>query len=881
MRLFKIDGGRVCKFFIPVICTAVLFIITTTILISSFRGYALDAEKLKIKELVETAWSILEAYDHQVQRSERSLEEAQQAALSTVSHLRYGNELKDYFWITDNMHPRLLIHPYLDLPYGYDLSQFTDVKGKPLFLESKKAVENGGAGYFSCYFQWKDDPNKIAEKISYVKSYTPWGWIIGTGVYLEEANAAVSNYAMKILAASIIALVLILLLSMYILRREAAMDSIRKEAVRALAENEERLQNITVVARDAIVEMGPDGRISFWNPAAEKLTGYSAAEAMGKNLHQLVVPPEYLDRHKKAFRVFQQTGQGPAIGKTTRWEIITKSGAGAPVELSLSTPLKVNDGWRTVGILRDISDRIDAERTLRESEFRFRTFFNSNPEGIVLLDFNSTILDVNNAFVRMSGYPLSEIVHHHFSKFLPESCHAFAEKAVQAIRSGRVRDDSPSELVFKKNDGTLLPIAVKGWLMVDENNTPVSLGAFVRDLTSEKHLAEEKTALEKQLRQAQKIEAVGTLAGGIAHDFNNILGGIIGYTELALVNESDSADKKTSTYLQHILTAGNRAKELVQQILRFSRRDESSMSNIHIKPVIEESIKLLRSTLPATITIEHHFKADLDRITGDITQIHQIIMNLCTNAYHAMRHQGGRLTVSLQNTVLKKPRAFMSLKILPGEYVQLSVSDTGHGIAPHIIERIFEPYFTTKKINEGSGLGLSVILGIVRKHHGLIGVTSKPGEGSRFDILFPLVHADLPEQRHLEEAMPPGKGERVLIVDDERFCRDVIKESLVRLGYQVNVQESSRKALETFRQTPQCFDLVVTDQTMPELTGVQLIEAVRQYNKTIPVILCTGFSDTVTEQSAKHYGIDKFIMKPVNIKELARAAQEALATRAA
>jgi PAS domain S-box-containing protein len=701
------------------------------------------------------------------------------------------------------------------------------------------------------------------------------------GIYLGEAIADVFSDSMKILMVSIFFLVLILLVSIYILRRAAAVERKRREAVQALAENEARLQNITAAARDAIIEMGPDGRISFWNPAAEKLTGYSTAEAMGKNLHQLVVPPEYIDRHNKAFRVFQETGQGPAIGKTTRWEIITKSGGSTPVELSLSTPLKVNDGWRTVGILRDISDRIDAERTLRESEFRFRTFFNSNPEGIVLLDFNGTILDVNNALVRMSGYPLSEIVHNHFSKFIPQPYHAVTEKAVQAIRSGRAGHDSPAELIFSKKEGAGLPIAVKGWLIVDENNTPVSLGAFVRDLTREKHLAEEKIALEKQLRQAQKIEAIGTLAGGIAHDFNNILGGIIGYTELALVNESSAEDKKTSTYLHHILTAGNRAKELVQQILRFSRRDESSLSNIRITPVLEESIKLLRSTLPATIAIEHHFRADLDRITGDSTQIHQIIMNLCTNAYHAMRPVGGRLTVSLQNILLKQPKAFMSLKIPPGEYVQLSVADTGHGIAPHVIERIFEPYFTTKKINEGTGLGLSVILGIVRKHHGLIEVASKPGEGTRFDIFFPLVHARIPERRTLEDTTPQGKGEQVLVVDDEQFCRDVIKDSLEHLGYRVNVQESSRKALETFRQTPGIFDLMVTDQTMPELTGVQLIEAVRQYNKTIPVILCTGFSETVTEQSARHYGINKFIMKPVNIKDLARAAHEALAMRAA
>ena len=311
---------------------------------------------------------------------------------------------------------------------------------------------------------------------------------------------------------------------------------------------------------------------------------------------------------------------------------------------------------------------------------------------------------------------------------------------------------------------------------------------------------EEKRILIMQLQQTQKMEAIGTLAAGIAHDFNNILAGLIGYTELAQAATSDG-DEKLNGYLNKVLSAGNRAKDLVQQILKFSRRDESSMSALSVKPILKESVKLMRSTLPSYIEIRESLRADNDCILGDPIQIHQIIMNLCTNAYHAMR-DGGVLTISLENETFREPREFMSLKVLPGEHVKLSVADSGHGVPMHIQTRIFEPYFTTKKVKEGTGLGLAVVLGIVKSHNGLMQVESVPGQGSRFDVYLPLTDTLPLDRNEGQQSFPTGSGEKILIVDDENFFLDVLRQHLEGLGYHVTASHSSLKIVEILNGKP-------------------------------------------------------------------------------
>lgn len=642
-----------------------------------------------------------------------------------------------------------------------------------------------------------------------------------------------------------------------------------------LRESEQRFRNIIDTSFDGII-IHDAGRIIDINENPLRYLGYERNEVIGSNLLDFFAPGYVKDAAENLRSVIEN----PAV-ESGRLEtrIVGRSGKEYDVEY-FSRATQYHGKYVRVVAFRDITERKEAERTLRESEFRFRTFYNSNPEGVLLMGLNGEILDLNRALIRKSGYQPQEVVNRHFSEFVPAEYHQLAEKSILSIKSGILQDKLP-ELAYIKKDGTIFPISINGWIVTDEESHPLLIGVFIHDLSQEKKLIEEKEVLMSQLIQSQKMEAIGTLAGGIAHDFNNILGAIIGYTELTLLEEPTDQKTKRATYLNRVLDAGKRAKDLVQQILRFSRRDETTMQILSISPLLKETTRLLRSTLPKTIQIEQRIQVEDDTIYGDSTQIHQIIMNLCTNAYHAMRDTGGVLTLTLEKGRLLTPREFLSLKVPPGEYVKLSVSDTGQGIDPQTIQRVFEPYFTTKPLNEGTGLGLSVTLGIVRGHGGLIDLQSKVGEGTRFDVYFPLAHAESAETVKSESRLPLGNMERILIVDDELLFLDVLRESLNLLGYRVTTHQSSLKALEAFKHNPDQFDILVTDQSMPEMTGVQLVAEVRKFNKDIPIILCTGFSETVSEESAAHYGISKFIMKPVSTSDLARAVHEAILLRGA
>jgi len=648
-----------------------------------------------------------------------------------------------------------------------------------------------------------------------------------------------------------------------------------KSIERKLKESEQRYRTLFETASDAILIL-KDGLVVDCNNQSLEMFRCSRQELIGRSPEEIspeVQPDGFTFGEKGApsiVRALQGTQQ------KFEWLHARFDGSLFPAAVSLSAIDLGGETYLQV-IVRDITDWKNTEKALRESEFRFRSFFNTSPEGILLIDFQGTILDVNRAFLQESGYTLAETAGRHFKEFIPPMDQAMVVDAVVQLKSGLSRN-TPLRFSYIAKDGTVVPVAVKGWLVVDEKSTPVYLGVFIRNLTMELALAEEKSVLEKQVIHAQKSEAIGTLAGGIAHDFNNILGGIIGFAELALYRDPASVDPKIREYLERVLESGNRAKDLVQQILRFSRSSNTVMEPIHLGPLIKDAIRLLRSTLPTTISIEPRLTSVSDWILGDATQMHQVVMNLATNAYHAMRETGGLLTIVLDTVSLNESRHSMSMTIPSGDYVRLQVFDTGSGMTPAVVERIFEPYFTTKKVNEGSGLGMAVVMGIIKSHHGLIEIETTPGKGTRVAVYLPLTHTDAADHGAVPADLPLGRGQRVLIVDDEAFFLEVIAESLKLLGYRVTASQSSHAILKMFKDHPEDYDLLITDQTMPEMTGVQLAQEIRRSNKTLPIILCTGYSEMVSEYSAAYYGITSFLMKPVNIHDLARAVDAVLAT---
>ena len=383
----------------------------------------------------------------------------------------------------------------------------------------------------------------------------------------------------------------------------------------------------------------------------------------------------------------------------------------------------------------------------------------------------------------------------------------------------------------------------------------------------------EKIILENRLRQSQKMEAIGTLAGGIAHDFNNILGAILGYTELSLLGNRDSSPIREN--LQEIKKAGLRAKELVAQILTFSRRSEAKKLPVRITPVIKEAMKLLRATLPSSIEISTHFNADEALVHGDPSQIHQLMMNLCTNASQSMAHHQGILSISLSEKILKKPAA-KHLHSGPGNYVELIIADTGSGMDSDTKNRIFEPFFTTKEVGEGTGLGLAVVHGIVQSMNGSISVESTPGQGTTFHVLLPAVEASITalDDSVISAAIPSG-SEKILLVDDERDLANLGNQLLSNLGYQVTISTNSLEALKIFTESPD-FDLVITDQTMPGLTGLELAKKILELRSDVPILLCTGYSQEVTDEKIREIGVRDVLMKPISVGDVGRIIRKLL-----
>ncbi|MDH5700072.1 MAG: response regulator [Nitrospirota bacterium] len=396
------------------------------------------------------------------------------------------------------------------------------------------------------------------------------------------------------------------------------------------------------------------------------------------------------------------------------------------------------------------------------------------------------------------------------------------------------------------------------------NGDMLSLAGVAEDITERKRVEEALTKTERQFRQSSRMEAIGTLAGGIAHDFNNILTAILGFTELALATVPK--ESRTQRNLQEVLTAGHRAKHLVLQILTFSRQAGQGKKPTPIHMVVREALKLLRSTIPTTIEIRQSLKTEAT-ILADPTQMHQIIINLCTNAEYAMRESGGILNVTLEDVEVTEDLAGMISGLQVGPHVRLTVQDTGSGMTPEVLERLFDPFFTTKPIGEGSGMGMAVVHGIITGHRGAIVVDSVVNKGTKIEVYLPTVPTQALEPLHDQSPIPTGK-ETILFVDDEETIVRLGKELLTQLGYTVEVHTSSIDALRVFQQNPHRFDLVITDQTMPGLTGEALSRELLRIRPELPIILCTGFSHVISAEKAKELGIQGYLMKPLAIRDL-------------
>jgi PAS domain S-box-containing protein len=537
-----------------------------------------------------------------------------------------------------------------------------------------------------------------------------------------------------------------------------------------------------------------------------------------------------------------------------------------------SAPRDLPDGrviWD--GIQLDVTERHLAEAASRQTQQRFSHIFDDSPIAISLSSFSDgRLVDVNSSFLRVSGYSRDEVIGH---TALDLGLYEDPEQRapiMERLRAGQRVDGA--ELLLRTKAGEVRDSLA--WIVVITIGAAEYVLSMFLDVTEQNAATRHERELEEQLRQTQKLEALGTLAGGIAHDFNNILGAVVSFSELSKLDNPDNQELNEN--LDQVLNASNRATALVRQILSFSRQQRAERKSLQLGPIVKEALSLLRATLPSTIALEHQLDAAVPDVLANATQVHQIVMNLCTNAGHAMRGRQGRIDVELTTLELDASRPTPHVMLKPGSYVLLTISDTGHGMDAATQARIFEPFFTTKSANEGTGLGLSVVHGIVKEYGGAIVVDSEVGRGTTFSIYLPACSPGEARTTERQSEAPRGRGQHVLVVDDEAMLGTAVGKMLERLGYQATVFRSSVEALASFRLNPSGYAALITDYTMPGLTGIELIREIRKIRPELPVILASGSSGPLSPDEVRAAGVSEFQAKPLSLATLARTLQRIL-----
>jgi PAS domain S-box-containing protein len=708
----------------------------------------------------------------------------------------------------------------------------------------------------------------------------------------------------------------------------------RLQAEKALRDSEEKYRLLVNQIPAVVYKAYADCTIDFFDQKVEALTGYPKDYFDRRTLlwKELILPEDLPEARKKFIQALKTNK-----AYVREYRIRRKDGEIRWIhnrgQIFCDAAGRIDS---VSGVLFDITDRKQAEEKLYRASRALRALGECNQALVHATEESAFLQDVCRIIVEVTGYRLSWVgipQHDEEKAILPVAQvgrhgetanwikNTWADDDMRgwgpggrAIRTGKtqiIRNilEAPALAPWHQEAGRrgynsiiVLPLTMEGETiaildilseevnafdseeiqLLEELANNVSQGmAILRERAQRRQALAEKTKLEKQLRQAQKMEAIGTLAGGIAHDFNNILTAIVGYSELILMNLDQKQDFQIiENHLQGVLQAGNRAKDLVQQILTFSRKQEQENQPVQVSLIIEETVKLLRASLPTTIEIRASIDPQCGTVLADPTQIHQVVMNIGTNAYQAMREDGGLLEVSLAPVKVDAGLASTHPHLHAGSYLRLRVQDTGHGMEPEVLERIFEPYFTTKGLAEGTGLGLAVVHGIVSGLGGAILVDSQIGKGTTFQVYFPHLGSnglgEVPEAVVAEPIATSVRGEHILFIDDEPVLAHIGEKILKCLGYRVTMKTSSLEALELFSAQPEHFDLVISDQTMPQLTGIQLAQKIIRLRPEMPIILCTGSSETVRARKAQKHAIREYLLKPFNVGDLAKTIQRVL-----
>ena len=631
-----------------------------------------------------------------------------------------------------------------------------------------------------------------------------------------------------------------------------------------LAEKEQKYRCLFSSMQDAILILDMNREVIDANqPALRRQLGYELEEIVGREFCSLFQNQEEAQELQGKICTDDLLGQAMEEGQGT---VLKQDGTAIVCRISVGRLLdEKEEVTGRIVMARDVSAQIEAEQEIGRARQEWEQTFDSIDDIVTLQNEDMRVKRINAAGVEFFGKDAGALE----GSICYELFRGISEPCLGCPLTDNLADfhHYSAEIHHERLHRTFLLSATP---VVDQNGQNIGIAHFAKDIT-------EKKEVEKQLRQFQKLEAIGTLAGGIAHDFNNILTAIVGYTQfLTLELEPGSSAEKDA---QEVLVAANRAKDLVQQILSFSRSGEQSFHPLRVQSIVKEALKLLRASLPSTIEIKQEIDENCPLVQGDATQVHQIVMNFCTNAYQAMQPTGGVLSVRLTREILAVKSIPDWPGYVPGPYVQLEVSDTGCGITKENLEKIFEPYFSTKSIGEGTGLGLSVVHGIVKIHSGHLTVVSEPRKGSCFTVYLPIIEEQV-ELPVPETGTATAQGrERVLVVDDEKMLVSMETRMLELLGYTVDGFAGSVEAWEAFCANPDRYDLVVTDMTMPKMTGLDLVRRIRELRQDLPVIMCSGFSEHINEKVLREVGVRYYLAKPMSQAELGNMARRALDER--
>jgi len=997
--LKKIVKANIFRVAFPAVTAVFLFLISIFgFILPSVQNNFLEHKRNMIRELTRSAYGII-AYRHKQEvAGELTHEQAQQKAIDEIRALRYGPEGKDYFWIND-LQPKMIMHPYRHDLEGTYVGDFTDSQGQALFMAFVDVAKTQGEGYVDYHWQWKDDIHRDEPKESFIKLFAPWGWIIGTGMYLDDVNAEMMGLTRKIVVVALVILLAIVAISIYLIRQGYQAEKKRLAAEQELDFSEKRFHLLVDTMSEGLIAQSADGRFIFANKRFCQMTGYTTSELQGQLLINYIAPDK---RQIYEDQMIQRRQR-----KQESYELVWKTKDGGDLYTIIAPQGIWDDKGELIGsfgVVTDITSHMTIEQELRESRERYRAMFDNMTNAVavykavddgadfVLLEFNraaETIEQISReqvigrrvteVFPQVREFGILEALYQVWLTGHPESMPAmrYSDDRITGWRKNQIYKLPSGEIVALYEDITEQKEAEQKiresdlrfreladsisylFLALDKNlrftyfnkaataltsvepekaigkellevfpilaDTPVpknyrqvlhdkqprhfttdiktsdettihfeisvfptqdGISVLAHDITERVKSEEKKQQLEHQLQQSQKLEAIGRLAGGVAHDFNNLLAGILGNIDLAKVAEPE----KTRHHLDLAFEAATRAGNLVQQLLLFSRRSRSTFQAVDVGDIARQVTGMLRETIDRRIAIRHHIADDLELAHADPNQVYQVLLNLCINARDALtdliaEHRSASpaikendyfILISGENVKVDEEYARLRHEAKTGRYLMISVSDNGPGIDEQTSRHIFEPFFTTKEQGRGTGLGLATVYGIMQQHGGWIEVESQAEKGATFRVFFPADGEAVLREAPVEDEDLPAGTETVLLVDDEEIIRNMAKAILLQRGYSVMTAAEGHEALQVFNRQKERIDLVILDQTMPHLSGEEVLQQIIALKPNAKVLMCSGYAEHQLIDKFKAFGATGFLAKPYNMYALSHTVRKVL-----